>query len=44
MVKRNLGFREINKVLQKHELCLKGKVHIMDFLDKGNVDIMDFWE
>ena len=44
MVKRNLGFREINKVLQKHELCSKGKVHIMDFLDKGNVDIMDFWE
>ena len=34
---------ERKKLLQKHELCKKGKVHIMDFLDKGNVGIMDFW-
>ena len=29
-------------LLQKHELCTKGKVHIMNFLDEENVDIMDF--
>ena len=32
------------KLLQKHELCMKGKVHIMNFSDKENVDIIDFWE
>ena len=30
------------KVLQKHELCTKGKVHIVYFSDEENVDIMDF--
>ena len=36
--------RERKKLSQKHELCTKSKVHIMNFLDKRNVDIMDFWE
>ena len=31
------------KLLQKHELCKKGKVHIMNFLDKGSISVMDFW-
>ena len=31
------------KLLQKHELCKKEKVHIMNFSDKENIDIMDFW-
>ena len=35
--------KEKKKLLQKHELCTKGKVHIMNFLDEENVDIMDFW-
>ena len=34
---------ERNKLLQKHELSSKGKVHIKTFLDKGKIDIMDFW-
>ena len=29
------------KLLQKHELTAKGKVHIMNVLDEENVDIMD---
>ena len=41
---RETGFYERKKSLQKHELCTKGKVHIMNSLDKGNVDIVDFWE
>ena len=36
--------KERKKLLQKHELCTKGKVHIMNFSDEENVDIMDFWE
>ena len=36
--------KEGKKLLQKYELCTKGKVHIMNFSDKGNNDIMDFWE
>ena len=36
--------KERKKLSQKRKLCTKGKVHIMDFLDEGNVDIMDFWE
>ena len=31
-------------LLQKHELYTKGKVHIMNFSDEENFDIMDFWE
>ena len=31
------------KLLQKHELFEKGKVHIMNFLDKESVSVMDFW-
>ena len=33
--------KERKKLLQKHELCAKGK--IMNFSDEGNVDIMNFW-
>ena len=45
MVKRNIRFYERRKkILQKQDLCTKEKVHIIKFLDKGNVDIMDFWE
>ena len=36
--------KERKKLSQKRELCTKGKVHIMIFLDEENVDIMDFWE
>ena len=36
--------KEGKKLLQKHELCTKGKVHIINFSDKGYVDIMDFWD
>ena len=36
--------KEKKELLQKHELCTKGKVHIINFSDKENVDIMDFWE
>ena len=35
--------KEGKKLLQKHELRAKGKVHITNFSDKGNYDIMDFW-
>ena len=35
--------KERKKLLQKHELCKKMKVHIIDFSGKGNVGIMDFW-
>ena len=35
---------EKTKLLQKHELCAKGKVYIMNFSDKGNVVSMGFWE
>ena len=31
-------------LLQKHDLCTKGKVHIRDFSDEEKVDMMDFWE
>ena len=30
------------KLLQKQELFEKGKVHIMSFLDKESVSVMDF--
>ena len=36
--------KERKKLLQKHEFCTKRKIHIMNFSDKENVDIMDFWE
>ena len=36
--------KEGKKLLQKHELCTKGNVYPMNFLDKGNNYIMDFWE
>ena len=32
------------KPLRKHELCTKGKVHNMNYSDKGNNDIVNFWE
>ena len=34
--------KERKKLLQNHELCTKGKVHITNFSDKENVDVMDF--
>ena len=44
MVTRNLSFYERKKkLLQKHELCTKRKVH-MNFSGGENVDIMDFCE
>ena len=36
--------KERKKLSQKCKICTKGKVHITIFLDKENVDIMDFWE
>ena len=44
--------KEEKKLLQRNELCnegkvhikKKGKVHVMNFSDKGKVDITDFWE
>ena len=36
--------KEGKELLQKHEIGTKEKVHNMNFLDKGNADIMDFWE
>ena len=36
--------RERKKLSQKYELYTKSKVYITIFLDKGNVDIVDFWE
>ena len=36
--------KERKKLLQKHELCTTGKVHIMNFSDEENVDIMNFLE
>ena len=36
--------KERKKLLQNHELCTKGKVHIINFLDEKNVDIVDIWE
>ena len=47
MVKRNISFYERKKKLLqkgKNELSTKAKVLIINFLDKGKVDIMDFWE
>ena len=37
MIERNKFLWNQKKLLQKHELCSKGKVHIMNFLDKGNI-------
>ena len=34
--------KERKKLLQKHELCTKGKVHIMNLSGEESVDIMDF--
>ena len=36
--------KEAKKLLQKHEFCMKRKVHITNFLDKANVDVIDLWE
>ena len=36
--------KERKKLVQNHEFCTKGKVHIMSLLHKGNVDIMDIWK
>ena len=45
MVKRNISFYEREKKINfGFELCTKGKVHIMNFSDEQNVDIMDFRE
>ena len=42
---KNISFYgKKTKLLQKHELCVKGKVYIMNFSDKGNVVSMGFWE
>ena len=32
--------KETKKLLQKHELRTKGKVHIINFSDKGNNDVL----
>ena len=39
-----ISMRERKKLSQKYELCTKSKVYITIFLDKGNVDIVDFWK
>ena len=45
MVKKTwVSMKERKKLLQKHELCTKGKVHVMNFSDEENANIMDFWE
>ena len=36
--------KEGKKLSQNRELSSQGKLNFVDFLDKGNVDIMDFWE
>ena len=36
--------KEAKELLQKHEFCMKKKVDITNFLDKGNVDVIDLWE
>ena len=36
--------KERKKLSQNRELSTQGKLNFVDFLDKGNVDIMDFWE
>ena len=36
--------KEGKKPLQKLELCTKGKIHTLNYSDKGNNDIADFWE
>ena len=44
MVKRNITFHERKKkVITKTWTLLKGKVHIMNLLGKGKIDITDFW-
>ena len=35
--------KERKKFLQKHEFCTTEKVHIINFSDEENVDIIDFW-
>ena len=40
----NVSMKKGKKLLQKHKLCTRRKVHFMNFSDKGNVDIMNFWE
>ena len=35
---------ERKKKKKKYELCTKSKVYITIFLDKENVDIVDFWK
>ena len=37
MLKRNISFYK-KDLFQKHELCTKGKVHIINFSDEENVD------
>ena len=45
MFKRNLALmKEGKKPLRKHKLCTKGKVHTLNYSDKGNNDIVDLWE
>ena len=45
MVKRNISLYETKKdIIKKSWICTKGKAHITNFSDKGNVDAMDFWE
>ena len=42
MVKKHKFLRK--KQIIKKKLCSKEKVHIINFLDEENVDIIDFWE
>ena len=53
MFKRNITLYERKKELitktrtlyeRKVHIKKKGKVYIMNFADKGKVDIMDFWK
>ena len=32
------------KLIQKHKLCTKGKVHIMNFSNEENIYIVAFWK
>ena len=34
--------KEKKKLLQKHELCTKGKIYIMNLWHEENADTMDF--
>ena len=49
MFKGNISLYERNKLFQKHKLegkihIKKGKVHILNFLNKQKDNIKDYWE